>query len=143
MAWSWMGGVSEWIIPLLNVPIPLRQESTWADLHTMVVVVVVVVVAAAEGEESHIMTAAMIATTDMTSTTTDIVAGALHHRTTVDTGLAHGLAPTAHAVTELLLSTFSIPPITDGCVCLRVVHQSVSEGNILIKHVYISRTLEF
>lgn len=24
------------------------------------------------------------------------VAGALHHPTTVDTGLAHGLAPTAH-----------------------------------------------
>lgn len=118
MAWSWMGGASEWIIPLLNVPIPLRQESTWADLHTMVVVVGVGVVAAAEGEESHIMTAVMTATTDMTSTTTDIVAGALHRRTTVDTGLAHGLAPTAHDVTELLLSTFSIPPITDGCVCV-------------------------
>lgn len=121
MAWSWMGGASEWIIPLLNVPIPLRQESTWADLHTMVVVVAAVVaVAAAEGEESPIMTVAMTATTDMTSTTTDIAAGALHHRTTVDTGLAHGLAPTAHDVTELLLSTFSILPITDGCVCVCV-----------------------
>lgn len=36
MAWSWMGGASEWIIPLLNVPIPLRQESTWADLHSKI-----------------------------------------------------------------------------------------------------------
>lgn len=36
MAWSWMGGASEWIIPLLNVPIPLHQESTWADLHSKI-----------------------------------------------------------------------------------------------------------
>lgn len=92
---------------------------------TAMAVGVAAVAAAAGGEETPIMTAATNATTDMTSTTTDIgerlfykvqsrccsvmwekthsnsfclspVAGALHRPTTVDTGPAHGLAPTAH-----------------------------------------------
>lgn len=119
MAWSWTGGASGWTIPSLNVLIPPHQESTWEDQLTMVAVVVeeaVVVVAAevaaaaeaaAGGEgETRITTVAMSATTDMTSMTIGTVAGALHRPTTVDTGLAHGLAPTAHGDTKF--SSFNV-----------------------------------
>lgn len=112
MVWSWTGGASEWITPSPNGPIPPHQESTWADQLTMVEVVVV---AAAAGEgETPTMTAAMTAMTDTTNMSTDIVAGALHHPTTVDTGLAHGLAPTAHDDIKFLLSVLSFPPTIDG-----------------------------
>lgn len=107
MAWSWTGGALEWIIPLLNVLIPPHQESTWADQLTMAA-------EAAGGGETRTMTVATTATTDATSMTIDTVAGALHHPTTVDTGLAHGHAPTAHGDTKFLLSAFSFPPIIDG-----------------------------
>lgn len=71
--------------------------------------------AAAAGEgETRIMTAAMTAMTDTMSMNTGIVADALHHLTTVDTGLAHGPAPTAHGDTKFLLSALRFPPITDG-----------------------------
>lgn len=112
MAWSWTGGASEWIIPSLNVLIPPHQESTWADQRTMVAEAAAA--AAAGGGETHIMIAAMTATTDATSMTIGTVAGVLHHPTTVDTGHAHGLAPTAHGDTKFLLSAFSFPPIIDG-----------------------------
>lgn len=120
MAWSWMGGASEWIILLPNDLIPPHQESTWADQLTMVaaeevvVVVVAAAVAAAGGGETRIMIVAMTAMTDTTSMTIGIVAAALRHPTTVDTGLAQGLAPTAHDDTKLLLSTISFLPIIDG-----------------------------
>lgn len=114
MAWSWMGDASEWIIPLPNVPIPPHQESTWADQLTMVVGVGVAAVAAGGGETPTMTVVAMTAMTDMTSMTIDIVAGALHHPTIVDTGLAHGLALTAHGDTKFLLPAFSFPPIIDG-----------------------------
>lgn len=118
MAWSWMGGASEWTIPLPNVPIPQHQESTWADQLTMVVGAAAV---AAEGGETPTMTVvATIAMTDMTSMTIGIVAGALHHPTTVDTGLAHGLAPTAHGDTKLFLPTFSFPPLIGGVFFIKV-----------------------
>lgn len=111
MAWSWMGGASEWITPSPNVPIPPHQESTWADQLTMVVEVAA---AAAGGEGTRTMTVAMTAMTDTTNMTIDIVAGALHHPTTVDTGLAHGLAPTAHDDTKFLLSILGFPQAIGG-----------------------------
>lgn len=118
MAWSWTGDASEWITPLPNVPIPPHQESTWDGQLTMAAAAAV----AAGGEETRTMTAAaMTVMTDMTSMTIDTVAGALHHHTTVDTGLARGLAPTAHGDTKSLLPAFSFPPIIDDvCVCVRV-----------------------
>lgn len=77
--------------------------------------VVEAAVEAAGGGETHTMTVVvMTAMTDMTSMTIGIVGGALHHPTTVDTGLAHGLAPTAHGDTKFLLPMFSFPPIIDG-----------------------------
>lgn len=114
-AWSWTGDASEWIIPLPNVPIPPHQEYIWAVQLTMVeVAAAAVAAAAAGGGETPIMIVAMTATTDMTSMTIGIVASALHHPTTVDTGLAHGPAPTAHGDTKLLFTTFSFPPIIGG-----------------------------
>lgn len=79
-----------------------------------VVVVVVAAAVAAGGGETRIMIVAMTAMTDTTSMTIGIVAAALRHPTTVDTGLAQGLAPTAHDDTKLLLSTISFLPIIDG-----------------------------
>lgn len=79
-----------------------------------------VVVAAAGGGETHIMTAAMTATTDMMSMTIGIVGDALHHLTTVDTGLVQGLAPIAHDDTKLLLSKFCYPPIFVGVWFIKV-----------------------
>lgn len=99
-----MGGESEWIIPSPNVHIPPHQESTWAA-QLITVVGVAEAVVAAGGGETFIMIAATTAMTDMMSMTTGIVTGALRHLTTVDTGLAHGLAPTAHGDTELPLSS--------------------------------------
>lgn len=78
------------------------------------VVVGAAAAAAAGGEETPTMTVATTAMTDTTNMTIDIVAGALHHPTTVDTGLAHGLAPTAHDDTKFLLSILSFPPTIGG-----------------------------
>lgn len=84
-------------------------------------VVEAVAVEAAGGGETHTMTVVVTtAMTDMTSMTIGIVAGALHHPTTVDTGLAHGLAPTAHGDTKLLLPALSFPPIIDGVFFIEV-----------------------
>lgn len=118
MVWSWMGGASEWITPSQNVLTPQRRESIWAGQLIMVVGV------AAEGGETETptMTVATTAMRDMMSMTTGIVAGTLHHHTTVDTGLAHGPAHTVHDDTNMLPSTFTILPITD-CVVYRGVFQ--------------------
>lgn len=69
---------------------------------------VVEVVEAAGGEEIHIMIAmiAMTVMTDMMSMITGIVAGALHHLTTVDTGLAPDPVPTAHGDTKFFLTSW-------------------------------------
>lgn len=75
------------------------------------VVVVVVAATTAGGGGTRTMSAVMTAMTDMTIMTIDIVAGALHHPTTVATGLAHGPVPTAHDDTKLFPSTFSFSPI--------------------------------
>lgn len=115
MAWNWMVGESEWIIPSPNVHIPPHQESTWA-VQLITVVEVAEAVVAAGGAETRIMIVVMTGVTDMMSMITGTVAGALHHLTTVDTGLAHGLAPTAHGDTKLSLSPLglSFPPVTDS-----------------------------
>lgn len=105
MAWSWMEGELEWIIPSPNVHIPPHQESTWA-VQLITVVGVAEAVEAAGGGETCIMIVAMTVVTDMMSMITGIVTGALRHLTTVDTGLAHGLAPTAHGDTKLPLTSW-------------------------------------
>lgn len=114
MAWSWTAGASEWISPSQSVLTPQHRESIWAG--QLIMVVVAVAAAAGGGEtETPAMTVATTATRDMMNTTTGIAAGALRHRTTVDTGLAHGPAHTVPDDTKLLPSTFTVLPITD-CV---------------------------
>lgn len=111
-AWNWKEGAFEWITPSQNVPTLQHQESIWAGQLRMMEAGGA---AAGEGEEEGGETPTMTAMRDMKSTTPGTVAGALHRRTTVDSGLAHDPTHTVQDDTKLLPSIFPVLPITD-CV---------------------------